>query len=232
MKKPRLFIVILVAAAIVAVACGGAGTPEEPRPTLPYQGKATFTKVLAGEPLNGRSYLSLCVDDGTGGASDDAVDAVKEALEAALAAEKYLPSQYDLRHVKAGCPAPVSSLGTPTSEYDIHQRGVDVPSDHIVFVYLLDSALYTATFGDDLYARGGGEMVCRVDVCFGVTYALYLPGSVSAELLQTGLADSLGLLPPESQYSDEDNYRACQRGEEPYPGFGCSQYEDIVEVLE
>ena len=209
--------------AFLAAACGGAGTPGEPRPTLPYQAKASFAK--AGEPLNGRSYLSLCVDDGTGGASDGAVETVEEALEGALAAEVELPSQYDLRVVTAGCPAPGASLGTPTSEYDIRQRGVDVPSDHIVFVYLLDPALYTATFGDDLYARGGGEMVCRVDVCFGVTYALYISASVSEELLQTALADSLGLLL--LRYSNEAIFRtACERGEAPTVGFDCSDYDE------
>ncbi len=190
MKKPRLFIVILLVGGLVAAACGGAGTPDEPQAT---QVKPTFD--IAFEPLSGRSYLSLCVDDGTGGASDDAVETVKQALDTALAAEVYLPSQYDRREVTAGCREPSASLGTPTSEGNLHGSGTDVLSDHAVFVYLIDPSLYEATFGDDLYARGlSEERVCKVDVCMAVTRSLYVPTSISVVLLQTALADILGFI--------------------------------------
>lgn len=226
MKKPHLCIVILVVVGLVAAACGGTGTSEEPQPTLPYQAKASFAKV--GEPLNGRSYLSICVDDGAGGASDDAVDVMREALEAALAAEVDLPSQYDRREVTAGCPAPAVSLGTPTDEHRIRGPNVDVPSDHFLFVYLLEPSLYTATFGDDLYALGDGEMQCRQDVCFWMTGGLYISASVSPELLQIGLADSLGLIYHGNPEPVLD-WTNCARGVDPYPDYLCSQYDDIVE---
>lgn len=198
--------------------------------TVAFEGhRGTSASFPPGYPLEDRLLLSLCVDDEAGGLSDEAVDMVREALEAVLAAEAELPSAHERREVTAGCPAPAVPLGTPTKDRGMHGIEVNVPGDLTVFVYLIDPTLHTATFGDAPYALGEGERVCQGDVCFAVTTALYLPGSVSAELLQTALADSLGLLPPPFQYSDEENYRSCERGEEPYPGFNCSQYEDLFE---
>ncbi len=183
---------------------------------------------ISRSSLSGRTFLSLCVDDGAGGVSDEAVDVVREALEAVLTAEADLPGEYERREVTGGCPAPAAALGTPISEYDIHGRPVEDPSVHAVFVYLIDPSLYTATFGDDPYAMGTEEIACDYDNCIAVTRSLYIPASVSVELLQTGLADVIGLIQHENREPELD-WSACERGEQPHPAYDCSTYEDWLE---
>ena len=62
-----------------------------------------------GFALEYRSSLSLCVDDGSGGVSDEAVDLVRHSLETVLTAEAELPGAYEQREVTAGCPAPAAA---------------------------------------------------------------------------------------------------------------------------
>ena len=193
---------------------------------------ATAAGFVPGSLLfaSNRTMLSLCVD-GAGGltVSDEQVATVAEALELAIASVPDPPNEYRERRVSRGCPAPsaMESLQSGLSrkgrldEQDwtfgdliIGQSGApSEPSPHRMFVYFVSPDLYSQSFSAEPYFRATAETICEGDVCGGVTTALYVRSSATAEVLQTAFLRLLNLTPYEDNPEIDEQYREnCRLG--------------------
>lgn len=225
-RSSILFGVIAAALLFAALACGG-GSDEEPEatPSPTAEGDSSGFNRLFSDT---RSHLSVCVA-GTEAyeISDEEVDDVHSALEAGLAEVDEVPSEFGDWEVVAGCPAPVETLGTPLKYYPgFDAAHVDVPSEHMVFVYFVPEDVYHVTFGDEAYTLSTEEMVCEGDVCVGVTLGLYVPATVTSGLLKMALLDGLVLLPREPEPEQTLDWTSCERGTPPHPDYPCEGLDD------
>jgi hypothetical protein len=189
---PAFFIAGLIAAAVVIAQFVGA-----------QQGGGG---IAVGGPLlvRNRAALSICVD-GAGGArvAGAEADVVRDALEAVLAAASSVPSEYDKRQVVRECPPPLGLTGKVLDflhrgPVDVGARAISSPdllSPHRLHIFFVPEQVYAESFGEDAYALTSQEVVCRGDVCIGVTPGLYVRQSVTADILGRALRHALILLP-------------------------------------
>lgn len=229
-------VAILLAVALLAAACSGDST--EPEPTI-----ANVTpqgRVQGGLLHSDRSNLSVCVDGAAGfNVSDTEVEAVQAALDSGLASVPDAPGAYSEPTVAVGCPAPPAALVDetvrPANRPFFLGVVVDVPSNHLLFVYFMALDTYTASFGTASfgsapYIKTTAEAMCTFDVCRGVTLSVYFPQQAGSDVLREGLLDILNLLPrlPDPTI----DWQACERGEQPNLGVSCDDYEDYRRDLE
>ena len=164
---------------------------------------AQLADQSAHNPLltDDRTHLSICVDGAAGYSVTDAdVEAVRETLEDAVASVSNVPPEYSERKVVEGCPPAPPALTDDTWSVSYRliflEVQVDVPSEHRVFVYLLPPHVYETSFGSELYTIVGSEFFCGGgDACLTITRGLYVPASVSSDVLREGLVSVLNLVP-------------------------------------
>ena len=235
MNRRQLLLLLLVllalGGALLAAACGGDST--EPEPTI-----ATVTRQGTAEGrllYSDRSNLSVCVDGAAGfNVSDTELVAVQAALDSGLASVPDVPGVYSQPAVAVGCPAPPAALVDQTVKpaNRAFELGVivDVPSNHLLFVYFMDVDTYTASFGSEPYSKATAEYICTFDNCVGVTLSVYFPQTAGSDVLREGLLDILSLLPRPPEPTID--WQACERGEQPSLIVSCDDYPDYKRDLE
>lgn len=196
----------IVALTAVLIACF-AGPQEGNAPVEPRQQAGTALPSVQEVPnlleTSNRTELSLCVD-GAGGftPAQAQVQLVRQALDGAVAVVPSLPTEYGQRAVSAGCPPPTAMIGRPVPEDEpwtgVVRVGAGAPRDpslHRLFVYFVSPDAYALHFGAKPYFRTIAEEMCQVDECWGVTGALYVSPSITADTLREALIDNLNLRP-------------------------------------
>jgi len=178
--------------------------------------------ISGGLATRNRLELSICVD-GAGGESisPTRVAAVQRAIDNGLSRELdrfHEPPYPPTGQATSGCPAASVPLGASLTAYEAEEYAARVevpaePSGHRVFVYVLPDAIYAATFGSESYIRTTAELLCEEHVCAEVTTGLYVPESVSAEMLEVGLVDALGLISREDPPMDATEAEERRRRE-------------------
>lgn len=190
---------LLMAAGAVAYGVVRLSSDDEPAEVVaPEETAAPIDDWLLA---SNRANLSLCVDGAAGlTISGEDVETVHEALDSALASQPSVPPEYDNPTVSQGCPPPSAQLGQPISKYDIEGAVVTVPTDHLMFIYLVPARVYAATFGwesgSERYVSAHEEDLCVLDECTAVTTGLYVSHPIDADALRDGLLEGLALVLP------------------------------------
>src|SRR4030042_2407781 len=101
MARALIPLFLLVAALLSACGGGDEDVTSAGTPAAPAWGASSGPGLLLAD---NRAHLSICVD-GAGGLeiTDADVDAVREALERALAALEKIPPEYEEREMAVGC---------------------------------------------------------------------------------------------------------------------------------
>ncbi len=174
--------------------------------------------------VDSRSKLSICVD-GAGGAevTDEDVDAVRDALEDALASVNDPPPEYAQRQVVRGCPPPAERFGASQSERGMYAANLETAtqaSEHLVHVYFIPPAVYEATFVDEPYAWTAEEHLFHGDVGVAVTSGLYLRSSATDQTIRDAVAYVLFLTPRKTPVPEPIiDWCSCERGVDPNPPY-------------
>jgi len=110
-----------------------------------------------------------------------------------------------LRAAIHGCPPPTAIIGRLLKDDEVNVGSVLVggpgepaPSEERLFVYFVSPDVFAESFGTRPYFRTIAETFCGElggDNCGGVTTALYVPPSITADALRQALIDRLNLRP-------------------------------------
>lgn len=153
--------------------------------------------------LQGRSSLSVCVDESGGTAARERVEFVADALRSALASIGEDRQPLADPHVVGDCrpgvlltagPVPTDERHSPAGPARI-LRSEDEISQHQLHVYVLTSQDFGTRFPDEDHASATEETLCHLDACRPVTLGLYVPDSISEDQLRDPLLRTLALLP-------------------------------------
>lgn len=163
---------------------------------------------ISGNPLlaTNRQALEVCVDflniDLTSADAERAVDNIRQAVEAAAAHPGWSRSSElkdiaETARVDAGCPSGVP----PTDELlpgrpidDLLGYRVDVPSQYLLFVFVMPDDEAAEFVGNDGPPYTAHEYTCKGDFCVGVTSGVYLGIAQAASPdLESILAAAIGL---------------------------------------
>jgi hypothetical protein len=185
-----------------------------------------------------RTHLSVCIDGALGYDLDgEDVERARAALSGALANSPTTPpEEFEDWELVKGCPLEVQLSPEEAYRDNLYAqltmggpapRLATDPSPHFVFIYFLPSDVW---YGDSRVVRAGwkyipgsAETACRMDLCWSLSHALFIPSDIDEKDFRDALIARLGLLADIITPDPTFDLEACERGT-PSEISGCTEY--------